>query len=225
MFNIAQLYNICGLIVQQEDVWTIVLMAYSEITWQCLVFKYVLTILMQINLIICVYFHVSLYMLMIILNRALRYALIPQQQVIILLDVNNFAILVLICWIRYAIKLVRMGFLPIIWQELVSATALLFLWLMQIHWIINASSIAQIHSLPICKIEPALLLALLATINNSPLNCVSNNACRTIMQIIILKVVFCLAVLLHTHSLIQLFVLVLLYVLRIPIFLDTITNA
>jgi hypothetical protein len=224
VFSIAQLYNISGLIIQQEDARTIAQMVYTEITWLCLVLKYALTILMQINLIIFVSFHVSHYMLMTILSHVLKYAPILQQLAITLLDVNNFATLALICWTRFAIKLVQMDFLPIIWQEPVSATALSFLWHMQIHWIINASSIVQILNLPTYKIEHVLLHVLLAIINNLPLNCVSNNACRITMPIMILKAVCCLAMLLDILLLIQLFVLVLLFVLKIPIFLDIIIN-
>lgn len=132
-FNIVQLCNICGLIIQQEDVWTTAQMVYLEIIWRCLAFKYVLTILMLINPITYVFFRAFHYMLMIILNHVLKYAPTLQQPATTLLDVSNSATSVLICWIKFATKLVQMDFSPIIWQELVSATALLFLWHMQIH--------------------------------------------------------------------------------------------
>ena len=51
---------------------------------------------------------------MTILNHVFRYAPILQQLAITHLDANNFAILVLICTKRFAMKLVRMDFLPII---------------------------------------------------------------------------------------------------------------
>ena len=114
VFNIAQLYNTCGLIIQQDDAWTTAQMVYSEITWQCLAFRSVLTILMQINQIIFVFSHASLYMLMTTLNHVFKFVLILQQQAITLLDVNNSAILGLICWIKFAIKLVQMVFSLII---------------------------------------------------------------------------------------------------------------
>jgi hypothetical protein len=114
VFNIVHHYNICGLILQQEDALVNVQTVYLEIILLCLVLKCALITLMQISLIISVFFRVSLYMLMTILNHVLKYAQIPQQLVTTHLDASNFVILEIICMKRFAIKLALVDYSPTI---------------------------------------------------------------------------------------------------------------